>query len=221
MPSIDSIASAVDSTSIAVNRYWPTILAALRAEGLDSEAVQVAAAATLRAEVGPNFAPVTERYPSGTDPIVYFENKYGASTSVGKKLGNTQPGDGYRFRGRGFIQLTGRDNYRRYGQRIGVDLLSDPDSAITTYNAARIFAAYFKDRGVGVAADAGDWPNVRRLVNGGLNGWTEFKSVVDRLTPIVGDITSPPSVGIALPDAKTTSIIAALIAGLLLALLRR
>jgi hypothetical protein len=215
MPSTGAITGAAGS---GLARYWPTILSALRAEGIDSEAVQIAAAATLAAEVAPSFAPVTERYPSGVDPIAYFESKYGPQTSVGRKIGNTEPGDGYRFRGRGFIQLTGRDNYRRYGERIGVDLLSNPDAATNTYNAARVFAAYFADRGVGVAAEAGDWPNVRRLVNGGLNGWEQFKAVVDRLIPSV--TTSPPPSGGAITP-KATGFIAVLIGGLLLAFLRR
>lgn len=218
MPSVDSIASAADSSSAKVSRYWPTILAALRAEGLDSEATQIAAAATLRAEVGANFAPVSERSPAGVDAATYFEGKYGPTTRVGQVLGNTEPGDGYRFRGRGFIQLTGRDNYRHYGERIGVDLLGNPDAALSTYNAARVFAAYFKDRGVGVAADSGDWVNVRKLVNGGLNGWEEFKAVVARLTPSVTGDTGGASTNI-LPGPKASGIIAVLVGGFLLALL--
>jgi hypothetical protein len=217
MPSTDSVVGAAGS---GLARYWPTILAALRAEGIDSERVEIAAAATLAAEVGPSFMPVTEGYPRGVDPIAYFESKYGSQTSVGKRLGNTEVGDGYRFRGRGFIQLTGRDNYQTYGSRIGVDLLSDPDAATNTYNAARILAVYFKDRGVGVAADAGDWPNVRRLVNGGLNGWTTFKAVIDQLLPSVS-VSPPPNGGDSTTTPKATAAIAVLIGGFLLALLRR
>jgi len=216
MPSVDSIAGAVDSSPATVSRYWPTILAALRAEGIDSEASQIAAAATLRAEVGTNFAPVTERSPAGVNAATYFENKYGANTRVGKVLGNLLPGDGYLYRGRGFIQLTGRDNYRHYGDRIGVDLLTNPDAATNTYNAARVFAAYFKDRGIGVAADNGDWPNVRRLVNGGLNGWTEFKTVVDRLIPNVSVTPAHLDTG---GRVFPSGIIAVLISGFLLSLL--
>lgn len=217
MPSTSDITSAVGS---GASRYWPTILAALRAEEIDSEATQIAAAATLYAEVGAEFAPIGERYPASADPYQYFEGKYGMQTSVGKKLGNTSPGDGYKFRGRGFIQLTGRSNYSQYGKRIGVDLLNDPDAALTPYNAARIFAAYFKDRGVVSAAAAGDWPNVRRLVNGGLNGWTDFKTIVDRLL----SSAPPPPSGIptvpTVPSSFTSSsVIAVLAGGFLLALL--
>lgn len=216
MPSTETIAGAVGSAS--VNRYWPTILAALRAEGIDSEAAQIAAAATLRAEVGTDFAPIAERYPASADPYQYFEGKYGPQTAVGKKLGNVTPGDGYKFRGRGFIQLTGRGNYTQYGRRIGTDLVSDPDAALTPYNAARIFAAYFKDRGVVSAAEVGDWPNVRRLVNGGLNGWTEFKEVVDRLlsSPAPSGVPSVPTVPTSF---KASGIVAVLAGGFLLALL--
>jgi hypothetical protein len=184
VPAANAIVAA-GLSSDGVARYWPTILAALRAEGIDSEAGQIAAAATLLAEVGPKLAPIEEWSPPAGDPYSYFESKYGAGTAIGKKLGNTQPGDGYKFRGRGFIQLTGRSNYSRYGQRINVDLLLSPDQALTTYNAARIFAAYFKDRGVETAASMGDWTAVRKLVNGGLNGWDTFSGVVSKLTSLL------------------------------------
>lgn len=176
-----AIKAAGGFTSTAMTRYWPLVLSALQAEGIDTPAVRVAAAATLKAEVGGSMGPVSEWSPLGVDPRTYFEAKYGASTSVGKRLGNTQPGDGYRFRGRGFIQLTGRSNYGTFGRRIGVDLLANPDAALDPVIAARVFAAYFRDRGVAAAANAGDWREVRRRVNGGYNGWDTFYYVVQRV----------------------------------------
>lgn len=174
-----------------ISRFWPTIAAALAAEGIAQDPVLIGAAGTLRAELGPNFSPVAERYEG--DPRVYFEAKYGAHTSVGKRLGNTQPGDGYTYRGRGFIQLTGRANYTAMSKRLGLDLVNDPDQALAAYPAARIFAAYFKDRGVAAAANRGDWREVRRLVNGGYNGWDTFINVVTKLGGAVGGaITEAP-----------------------------
>jgi len=58
-----------------------------------------------------------------------FERLYGAHTRIGKALGNAKPGDGARYHGRGYVQLTGRTNYERAGKLLGVDLLSKPDDA--------------------------------------------------------------------------------------------
>lgn len=192
MLSTEQVVSATGFPVERVNRYWPVIVAALNAEGIGQDPVLLAAAATLRAEL-PSFAPLSERY--NGDPYTYFEQKYGASTSVGKKLGNTEPGDGYNYRGRGFIQLTGRSNYTAMSKRLAVDLVSDPDQALNSYTAARIFAAYFKDRGVADAAMRGDWESVRRRVNGGLNGWDVFSNVVSKLG---GAITGNPAVSLGL-----------------------
>ena len=67
----------------------------------------------------------------------YFD-KYEPGTTIGKVLGNTQPGDGYRFRGRGLSMLTGRRNYDKAGKKIGVDLVADPDKALVSENSVRI-----------------------------------------------------------------------------------
>lgn len=203
------LAEATGFESGRVSRYWPTIVAALNAEGIGHDNVLIAAAGTLKAELGTYFSPVAEYYPKGVDARTYFEGKYGAGTSVGKRLGNTEPGDGYTFRGRGFIQLTGRSNYTAMANRIGVDVLNYPDRALEAYPAARIFAAYFKDRGVAAAANAGDWRKVRLLVNGGYNGWDAFIGVVNRLG---GAVTESPGTSLGL--------VLALVAGAFLLKLR-
>jgi len=189
MPTEQSIASATAFGSAAVSRYWPVIVAALNGEDIGQEAVLIAAASTLKAELGSSFAPVSERY-SG-EPVQYFESKYGYQTAIGKKLGNTAPGDGYKYRGRGFLQLTGKNNYTAYGKRLGISLASNPDLALDPYQGARIFAAYFKDRGVAAAANRQDWREVRRLVNGGYNGWDAFIGVVNKLTSTVAGTFKP------------------------------
>lgn len=169
MLAADAIVRAVGSSNAA--KYWPLVISALRTEGIDSDAVRTAAAATIATEV-PNFAPIRE-YASGA--------AYEPPSALAARLGNTQPGDGPRYKGRGFIQLTGRANYAYYGRRLGVDLINNPDLALDPVIASRILAAYFKERGVAAAANRGDWREVRRLVNGGYNGWDRFIGVVNTI----------------------------------------
>jgi len=80
--------------------------------------------ATFKWETAHTLRPIDEY---GGD--AYFNKRYGPGTVVGKMLGNTEPGDGARFHGRGFVQLTGRANYARAGKFLKVDLLNQPDRA--------------------------------------------------------------------------------------------
>lgn len=67
----------------------------------------------------------------------YF-NKYEPGTRIGRALGNTVQGDGYLFRGRGYVQLTGRANYVKAGKKLGMNLVDGPDAALSPMIAARI-----------------------------------------------------------------------------------
>lgn len=74
-----------------------------------------------------------------------LEERYGYHKSKGRNLGNTQPGDGYTFRGRGIIQGTGKANYIRFGDRVGVDMVSDPDLMLSPEYAAEFVRWYIQD----------------------------------------------------------------------------
>ena len=80
---------------------------------------------------------------------------YGYQSAKGKGLGNTQEGDGAKFIGRGFIQLTGRGNYTKYGSMAGVDIVNNPELINNIEIAAKVSAAYFKDRVKLAQTDAG------------------------------------------------------------------
>lgn len=88
-------------------------------------------------------------------------------------LGNTEPGDGFRFKGRGLIQTTGRANYEATGDALGVDLISDPVQLAQPELAARSAAWFWADRGLNELADAGEFERITKRVNGGLNGYAE------------------------------------------------
>jgi predicted chitinase len=154
-----------------VRRYWPPLHSALVEEGLGDQASTIAAIATVATEV-PDFAPISEY-----GGPAYFKKMYEGR----KDLGNNRPGDGVRYHGRGFIQLTGRANYRGYGQKLGVPLEQQPNLALDPIVAARVLASYMRDHGIGPLAARGDWQGVRRAVNGGLNGWDRFSSCVQKL----------------------------------------
>ena len=79
------------------------------------------------AEVWPNHFSVRSAKPYVRNPEGLFNFIYGPSSSIGKNLGNTQPDDGFKFRGGGLLQTTGRDNYTRIGKAIGVDLANHPE----------------------------------------------------------------------------------------------
>ena len=164
-----------------VTTHWPQLQAALAEQGLTDCASAIAALATIRTEVG-SFAPINE-----VGDTAYFTRNYEGR----KDLGNTQPGDGARYHGRGFIQVTGRANYRSYGQRLGVDLENNPDLALDAAVAARILAAYMKDRHVGTLAAQGDWRGARKAVNGGLNGWDTFSAAVAKLVAAAATPAAP------------------------------
>lgn len=88
-------------------------------------------------------------------------------------LGNTEPGDGKRFKGRGLIQITGRANYAACGDALGIDLLAHPESLEEPINAARSAGWFWHSRHLNAYADAGDFRAITRVINGGLNGWVD------------------------------------------------
>lgn len=123
--------------------------------------------ATTQHETGGTMQPIYER-----GKKAYFD-KYEPGTDIGKRLGNTLAGDGYRYRGRGYVQLTGRGNYRKAGEKVNTDLLANPDLALQPDIAAMVLVkgcleGWFTTKKLGdyINATKCDYRNARRVVNG-------------------------------------------------------
>lgn len=97
-----------------------------------------------------------------------------------RDLGNTQKGDGRRYKGRGLLQLTGRANYREYGKLLKVDLENNPDRAAEPVLSLRIACEYWKSRKINAACDRDDLITVTRLINGGTNGLEDRRDKTSR-----------------------------------------
>lgn len=88
-------------------------------------------------------------------------------------LGNTQPGDGHRFKGRGLIQITGRTNYEACSHALGHDLLADSAYLETPIGASRSAAWFWDSHGLNDTADLGNFGTITKKINGGYNGLDE------------------------------------------------
>lgn len=97
-----------------------------------------------------------------------------------KDLGNTQPGDGPKFRGRGLIQITGRDNYQKLKDALGVDVINNPALLEQRPLAARSAAWWWATNGCNEIADTGDFTRLTRRINGGTNGLNDRLDRWDR-----------------------------------------
>ena len=98
------------------------------------------------------------------------QRTYEPPSTKATKLGNTQPGDGYGYRGRGLIQVTGRANYRACGAALGVDLETNPDLLASPILACRSAAWFWKSHGLNELADGGEFKAITIRINGGLTG---------------------------------------------------
>ncbi|MBK8190233.1 MAG: peptidoglycan-binding protein [Vampirovibrionales bacterium] len=157
-----------------IDAHLPAVLQALAEAGLTQTTMTLAALATIRAESA-GFAPIGEYQSSyNTDPGGRPYGRY----DFRRDLGNGAVGDGARYRGRGFIQLTGRSNYETYSQRLGLGdaLTQNPDLANDPLIAARILAAFLADKAATIqkALAQGDFATARKAVNGGVHGLAQF-----------------------------------------------
>lgn len=101
-------------------------------------------------------------------------------------LGNTEPGDGIRFPGRGLFELTGRDNYLKCGNALGVDFISNPERLEQPEYAARSAGWFWQSRGLNELADKQMFLNITKRINGGTNGYQQRCEFYDRALQVIG-----------------------------------
>lgn len=113
------------------------------------------------------------RFDKGTAKIMARSPERIANFVYGGRMGNVNAGDGWKYRGRGLIQLTGRENYRQASNALGVELLVHPELLEHPGEAALVAAWFWADRGLNTLADADKLEAITRKINGGINGLVE------------------------------------------------
>ena len=174
-----------------IARYLPYVEAALGAAGLTDRVMVLGALGTIRAETE-GFVPISEiqsRYntPPGGVPFSLYDTR--------ADIGNSERGDGARYRGRGFVQMTGKSNYQTYQKRLEAPLVATPDIANAPEVAAVVLAQFLLDKAerFRTAVAAGDLRAARRLVNGGSHGLAIFKDVFEHADTFWPVATRTPS----------------------------
>ena len=103
------------------------------------------------------------------------------------RMGNIEEGDGYKYRGRGLIQLTGRENYANFGHNVDVDVLSNPDLLATPEYATLSAGWYWNKRNLNSLADNMDVEGITKKINGGVNGLADRKARTEKVLAILRD----------------------------------
>jgi peptidoglycan L-alanyl-D-glutamate endopeptidase CwlK len=165
---------------VNIQFHLPFVLKALLDSALADKSMVLMALGTIRAETG-SFLPIDEfesRFNTlpGGPPFALYDNR--------ADLGNQGPPDGALFKGRGFVQLTGRANYTRFSTVIGLgdQLVQNPDLANDPDIAAKLLAAFLGAKATQIrqALQNNDLAAARKLVNGGIHGLVDFEDAFNR-----------------------------------------
>lgn len=176
---------------------WPQLLEALTLyPGAWGRMSQIGLAATIAIES--KFVPVEENLNYRADRLAdVFKSRFPSVEAARpyarqpEKLanyvyankggnGDEASGDGWRYRGRGDIQVTLRDNYAEIGAGIGVDLLAHPEVLLDPVTSARAAAWYWQHHGIPTMCETGRWTDSRRAVNRGLVGLADYLEIIRR-----------------------------------------
>jgi putative chitinase len=117
------------------------------------------------------------------------QRRYEPASTLAANLGNTEAGDGRRFKGRGPIQITGRANYRRFGDLLGTDLVAEPARAALPELAFRIAGLFWSKKGLNELADRATpeaFREITRRINGGFNGLEDRQKFYTAACAVLG-----------------------------------
>ncbi len=177
--SVQAVSGMFPATPLGnIKTNLPPLLDGLVQFQLVDRPMVLVALATVRAETE-SFEPVAEgRSRFNTSPNGHAFDLYDKRADIGNK---GKP-DGERFRGRGYIQLTGRDNYKKYGKTLGIDLITKPELASNAKIAGQLMALFLKDKETRIKAALldNDLKLARRYVNGGSHGLDRFTDAYQR-----------------------------------------
>jgi putative chitinase len=161
---------ALDASATLINRYFPPLQHHMTRYGINTSLRQAHFLAQVCHESGQ--LRYTEELATGDA----YEGRV-------RGLGNTQPGDGRRFKGRGLIQLTGRANYVAFGRALGRDFVTDPNQLLLATDAdiaTQVACWFWSDRNLNGPADANDIRTITMRINGGLNGFADRQNLFAR-----------------------------------------
>ena len=127
-------------------------------------------------------------------PNLEVANQFaGNAEKIGNKVycgrmgnGNEESGDGWKYHGRGLIQLTGKDNYANCGSSLGVDLVGNPDLLLDPKYAALSAAWFWSKKGLNALADSKDYDTMTKRINGGLIGLDDRKAKIAKAISVLG-----------------------------------
>ena len=169
---LDLLRAAVGCSAALAERYAAPLADACRVFGIDTPQRQAAFLAQIAHESG---------------ELHYVRELATGQEYEGRTdLGNTQPGDGIKFKGRGLIQLTGRLNYARAGAALILPLVDHPELLEEPVNASRVSGWFWQTHGLNELADAYDFVGCTRRINGGTNGLAQRQQYYERAKSALG-----------------------------------
>lgn len=165
MITADQLRAIMPAAKSRADQFETPLNVAMAAYGIDTPARQAAFLAQIAHESGQ--LRYTRELWGPTPTQLRYEGR--------ADLGNTEPGDGFRFRGRGLIQVTGRKNYAACGAALGLPLLDQPELIEQPDGACKSAAWFWKTHGLNELADVGEKAQIAicRRINGGLNGLSD------------------------------------------------
>ena len=162
-------------------------------ENLNYRAATLAACWPNRfAVMGPDKKPVKDKQgkltPTAVANSIAGKPELIANLVYSGRMGNgpAESGEGWKFRGRGLKQLTGKDNYARCGNALGLDLVNNPDLLLEPLAAARSAGWFWKANALSTFADAGDIKGMTKKINGGFIGLEQRQKLYDKVLAAIG-----------------------------------